>query len=45
MNVCVKVNDYCGELKECNEEENVCVCIVCSSMLALFSRDVHLCDL
>ncbi len=45
VNVCVKVHYDCGEFKECNEEENVCVCIVCSSILSLFSRDVYLCDI
>jgi hypothetical protein len=34
VNICVKVNYDFGEFKECNEEENVCVCIVCNSMLA-----------
>jgi hypothetical protein len=41
----VKVNCDCGEFKECNEEENVCICIVSNSILAPCSHDVYLSDL
>ncbi len=38
----VSSNCNCNELKECNEKENVCECIACNSMLALFGHDIYI---